>query len=267
MRQPQRGRDTLPTCSSMSFGRSSCSSIVRIARLISSFESFSLGGGGKGELFPAQHHKQLYPACCGGGCVSNVSGLCSAKAQHSPEQPWPCCKQGSDPPSQFPLPTLQLPFPVSLFYSTLCKDCNQYVKYPTFRCDSCPQQCCSCSSSTPKTTEVTFPLATEPSPGSGVQLCTAPEPTATTLKENLANFHCCSWIQTLSLPLFLTTFSCSLPLGKKSERNPKFGQVDVQHSRNPICLVFFGGVGIQYSWKCKKLDTNLSSTFFFLYFT
>lgn len=38
-------RDGLPTCSNMSFGRSSCSSIVRMARLISSFESFSLGGG------------------------------------------------------------------------------------------------------------------------------------------------------------------------------------------------------------------------------
>lgn len=38
-------RDALPTCSNMSFGRSSCSSIVRMARLISSFESFSLGGG------------------------------------------------------------------------------------------------------------------------------------------------------------------------------------------------------------------------------
>lgn len=37
--------DALPTCSNMSFGRSSCSSIVRMARLISSFESFSLGGG------------------------------------------------------------------------------------------------------------------------------------------------------------------------------------------------------------------------------
>lgn len=142
-----------------------------------------------------QHHNQLYPACYEGGCVSNVVTPCSAKAQHSTEQPWPCCKQGPKPPSQFPLPTPQLPFPVSLFYSILCKDCKQYIKYPTLRCNSCPQQCCSCSSSTPKghrASEVT--LATEPSPGSGVQLSTVPEPTATTLKENLANFHCCSWI-------------------------------------------------------------------------
>lgn len=91
----------------MSFGRSSCSSIVKIARLISSLESFSLGGGGKGELFPAQqsgkaqepflthlcnmnsqqqHHNQLYPACYGGGCVRNVVGPCPAG------QPWPCCQ-------------------------------------------------------------------------------------------------------------------------------------------------------------------------------
>lgn len=150
----------MPTCSSMSFGRSSCSSIVKIARLISSFESFSLGR--KGELFPAQqsrkaqehflthlcnsltpsqqqHHKQLYPACFEERCVRNVVGPCSAKAQHSTEQPWPCCKRGgSNLPSQFPLPTLQLPFPISLFYSTLCKDCKQYIKYPTFICNSCP---------------------------------------------------------------------------------------------------------------------------------
>lgn len=95
----------LPTCSSMSFGRSSCSSIVKIARLISSLESFNLGGGGKGELFPAQHsgkaqepflthlcnmnsqqqhHNWLYPACYEGGCVRNVVGPCSAQgsAQH-----------------------------------------------------------------------------------------------------------------------------------------------------------------------------------------
>lgn len=105
----------MPTCSSMSFGRSSCSSIVKIARLISSFESFSLGR--KGELFPAQqsgkaqehflthlcnsltpsqqqHHKQLYPACFEERCVRNVVGPCSAKAQHSTEQPWSCCKRG-----------------------------------------------------------------------------------------------------------------------------------------------------------------------------